>query len=118
MQSGSKSAVVPADIAADVEEIVKAIKSAAEEQGQSADDVIRIVRPEAQRMVPGALETAILIVSSGAAWFTKKWIDAFVWPKIEKAVKKPSEKAVDFVLNRVPGLGKEGVKGQHDARGA
>src|SRR5260370_18091340 len=81
MQVESKSAVVPADISADVEEIVKAIKSAAEQQGQSADDAIPIVRPQGRGMVPGGLETVILIVCSGAPSFTKKWIHAFVWPR-------------------------------------
>jgi hypothetical protein len=115
MQVESKSAVVPADISADVEEIVKAIKSAAEQQGQSADDAIRIVRPQGRGMVPGGLETVILIVGSGATWFTKKWIDAFVWPRIAEVVKKPSEQAIDFVLSRIPSIGTEHPQGQRDA---
>jgi len=102
MPPPSKSALVPADIAADVEEIVKTIRDAAEEQGQSADDAIRILRPKGRGMVPGAVESLVLVVGASSTWFGKKWIDTFVWPKLADRIRKPSEKAVDFVLNHIP----------------
>jgi hypothetical protein len=102
MQSGSKSSVVPNDIAADVEEIVNVIRSAAEQHGQQADDAVRIVRPLGKEMVPGAIETVILIFGTGTTWFTKKWFDTFVWPEIEKRVRRPSQKAVDFFFGKIP----------------
>ncbi len=101
MPMESKSAIVPADIARDVDEIVNEIRAAAEQQGHSADDVVRILRPKGKNMLPGAGETLILVVGAGATWFSKNWIDTFVWPKIANRIRKPSEQAVDFVLSRV-----------------
>jgi hypothetical protein len=115
MQAENKSTVVPANITADVEEIVKTIKSAAEQQGRATGDAIRIVRPQGRGMVPGGLDIVILIVGSGATWFTKKWMDAFVWPKIAEVVRKPSEEAIDFVLSRIASIGNEHPQGQRDA---
>jgi hypothetical protein len=108
----SKSAVVPADIAQEVDEIVNAIRAAAEQQGHSADEAIRVLRPQGRGMLPGGAEALILVVGA-ATWFSKKWIDTFVWPKIADGIRKPSEKAVDFVLSRVR-IGAE-TKGQHNA---
>ena len=107
-----KSAQVPAEIAADVEEVVKAIRDAAEGQGQSADDVIRILRPRGREMVPGATEALVLVVGT-TTWFSKKWIDTFVWPKLAERIRKPSEKAVDFVLKHIS-VGAE-AQGQSNA---
>jgi hypothetical protein len=108
----SKSAVVPADIAHDVDEIVSAIRAAAEQQGHSADDAVRILRPQGKGMLPGVAETLILVVGASTTWFGKKWLDTFVWPKIADLIKKPSDQAVDFVLSLVP-IGAE-AKGQHN----
>jgi hypothetical protein len=63
-------------------------------------------------MLPGGAETLILAVGA-ATWFSKKWFDTFVWPKIADLIRKPSEQAVDFVLRRIP-TGAE-TKGQNDA---
>jgi len=116
MSKESKSAVVPADIAQDVDAIVNVIRAEAEQQGHSADDAIRILRPQGKGMLPlpGVTETLILVVGGGTAWFGKKWIDTFVWPKIAERIRKPSEQAVDFVLSRIP-VGAE-TKGQHNER--
>jgi hypothetical protein len=113
MPKESKSAVVPADIARNVDEIVNAIRAAAEQQGHPADDAIRILRPEGKGMLPGVGETLILVVGASTTWFSKKWLDTFVWPKIADRIRKPSEQAVDFVLSRVP-IGAD-TKEQHNA---
>jgi len=113
MPMESKSAVVPADIARDVDELVNAIRAVAEQQGHSADDAIRILRPQGRGMIPGTVEALILVVGASTTWFSKKWIDTFVWPKIADRIRKPSERAVDFVLSRIP-IGAE-TKGQHTA---
>jgi hypothetical protein len=100
MSMASKSAVVSSGIAIDVEEIVNAIRAAAEQQGRSADEAIRILRPQGKDMLPGATEALILLVGA-ASWFSKKWFDTFVWPKIAEPIRKPSEQAVDLVLRFV-----------------
>jgi hypothetical protein len=104
----SKSVVVPANIARDVDEIVSEIRAAAEQQGHSADG------PQGKGMFPGVAETLIFVVGGGATWFCKEWIDTFVWPKIADRIKKPSDQAVDFVLSRVP-MGAE-TKQQHNGK--
>ena len=93
---------MPAEIAVDVDNVVTAIRDAAEQQGLSSGDDIRIIRPRGKEMGPGGLDAVFLIVGSGAAWFTKKWFDTFVWPKLEALIKKPSDQAVDFVISKVP----------------
>ena len=102
MSSQSTSSLVPAEMAADVEEIVGVIQGVAQQQGQPWDNQIRIVRPQGRQMVPGALEGIFLVCSFGGGWFSKKWVDTFVWPEIEKRIRKPSQKAVEFVFSKIP----------------
>jgi hypothetical protein len=52
-------------------------------------------------MVPGAVETVLFVLGSGAVWFTKKWFDTFVWPTLEIHIRKPSQKAVDFIFKNL-----------------
>jgi hypothetical protein len=109
MPNQNTSTIVPAEIAGDVEDIVDAIKTVAEQQGKPWDSEIRVVRPQGKQMIPGAMETLFLICSTtGATWFTRKWIDAFVWPEIEKRIRKPSQKAVEFVFAKIPQHAKDG----------
>lgn len=116
MESGSKSVVIPADLAVDVEEIIGAIRSAAEHEGHPADEAVRVVRTTGKGMLPGVVETAILIVGPAASWFTSKWLDAFVWPRIQAPLRKPSERAVDFVLKHLHLAQTEQGPEQHGGR--
>ena len=84
MSMESKSAVVPS---VDVEEIVNVIRAAAEQQGRSADDAIRILRPEGKDMPPGGTEALILLVGA-ASWFSKKMTRYFRLAKDSRAYKK------------------------------
>jgi hypothetical protein len=95
--------IVPAELAEDVESIVEAARTAALAQGLSLDDELKIARPPTRDMVPGATEAVFFILGSGATWFTSKWFDTFVWPVLEKHIRKPSEAAVAFVEEKLGG---------------
>jgi hypothetical protein len=98
MEIQSTTIRVPSDLAQDVEEIVDAIKDAAEKEDQVADEVVKLARPRSKEMVLGGIDVLFLVVGTGATWFTKKWFDTFVWPELETRIRKPSTQAIDFVL--------------------
>jgi hypothetical protein len=98
----SKPIRVPSHLAADVEEVVNAINDAAHAQGHDPTDLMRVTRANSKEMVGGGVETIFLILGAGAAWFTKKWFDTFVWPKLEGLLQEPSQRAVDFLFATLP----------------
>jgi len=99
METPAKPIRIPSDLADDIELLVRAIKDAAESEGQAAEDAVRLVRPQTKGMVVGADAVLFLIVGTGFSWLTKKWFDALVWPELEKRLKKPTKDALDFLFD-------------------
>ena len=61
-------------------------------------DEVRVLRPAAKQFGVGEVTMVMLLIGgSSVSWFTKKWLDEYVWPVLKKHVDKPSRQIMDFL---------------------
>jgi hypothetical protein len=90
---------VPKEAEGDVDLIVEGIRDALNETGMHSEH-LSVARPSGRNMLPGDVSSTVMLVASGSlAWLTKKWVDTYVWPRIQKRVHVPSERLLAWLFN-------------------
>ena len=99
-----QSLVVPPEMAAEAEAVVKLLNDAAQAQGLTGD--VYLLRPKSKDFGPEELQTlkTLVIAYSGATagWLTKKWIDEYLWPVIKDKIDRPSMRFVNWLKESLP----------------
>jgi hypothetical protein len=93
---------VPAALLPEMEIFAAALQSAAKRDRGTSDSDVKLIRTDTKPLGPGELETVVFFVSAAlSAWLTKKWLDTYVWPIVQKQIDKPSRQLVDFVASKL-----------------
>jgi hypothetical protein len=98
---------IPGDLLPEVEVFVAAVQDAAQREPGVPPNEIKLIRTEARPLGPGEIGTYIFYVSAAiTAWLSKKWLDTYVWPEVQKRINKPSKRLMEFILAKL-GLDKK-----------
>lgn len=66
----------------------------------------------------GPAATDVLLVVSGLAgtWFTKKWVDEYIWPSVRRRIDRPSKSLIEWLDKTVAGLSNQSSSSDKDPR--
>jgi hypothetical protein len=94
--------LIPNNVNRDAEAVVDAIRQALLESGLDDPVEVQIIKPKVKSFGVGDVPQIFLLLSlSPIAWFTKNWIDDYLWPIIKEKIDKPSIELVNWI-NSLP----------------
>jgi hypothetical protein len=65
---------------------------------------------------PGAADILLIVSGLAGAWFTKKWVDEYVWPLVKRRIDRPSKILTEWLERTVASLAERNSKDDKDPR--
>ncbi len=62
-------------------------------------EAVKISESGVRGAINGVSGFAILLMVVPASWFTKKWIDEFIWPELRDKIDEPSKALAKWILS-------------------
>jgi hypothetical protein len=90
-----------ADLMKRLDYAAKEIVAALADSGHP-DQVLEFVQPSGIGISAGDIPMAVFVVTGAAGtWFTKRWADEYLWPRMKTKIDEPSRRFVDWLLGQL-----------------
>jgi hypothetical protein len=96
----NKILVIPKSFPLPSEVLLACVRDAITASGIK-DGTATLAQPKTRNIGPSVetLTTVMLIIGGGAgAWFTKKWADEYLWPRLKRNIDQPSKDLLDWMF--------------------
>ena len=89
---------IPQDLQPHADFICDSIRQAIADSNVAVVDDVKVVRPTAKQFGVGEVALVMLLIGGkSAGWFTKKWLDEYLWPILKKQVDRPSRQILELL---------------------
>jgi hypothetical protein len=89
---------VPDHVLPYVDTVATCLREAAAEAG-ATDATFNVARPTQEQMhVSELIPPTLFVIGGVASWFTKKWVDTYVWPKLQRLIDNASRNLIEWLF--------------------
>jgi hypothetical protein len=90
--------VIPEDIKEELEKVIFIYRDILIEKGKIKSNDVAL---EEQYSFTEQQEILLYIAGTAVTWFTKKWIDTYLWPVLQDEIDGPSKKLINWLIQQI-----------------